>query len=357
MSGQWATMEGPDVPERKMSPTPDPTAPFRTHASYVAAFAHLATDGGSLADALDNTAAAIASWPSPADKPGPTPDLTVVRRSLQHAWGTELIQGHNLSIADDELVRLTNTWSIVQTYYVAYHATQALWVALGHDRPTAHPKTQSLFVDLWATRNLHLPPLTLGVGATGATNLPAGVTVEAVHNWTWCDSTTCWSLAAKALQSTRKERLRERQSSKRDEKQADNRKAWKEDEAAKIAKGRTPRKVPKFSRPQLTSSETATIATSTRTYGLIDYLYRLRVRANYVDASIFTDGPDDQFVSTILAENLVTLSSVVLMGHEHRIGVLVGSATLLDWMDKFIAKNALPSDAVIRERRARYPII
>jgi hypothetical protein len=256
---------------------------------------------------------------------------------------------------DDGLVRLANTWSIVQTYYVLYHSTQALWVARGNERPTSHPKTQGLFISLWVTRNLHLPPLTLGVGAAGYHNVPAGTSMSQVHPWTNCGRETCWPIAALSLTTTRNDQIDDRKKRLRDGKTAAKAKEWDNRESTRIAMGKHPRQRPPFKTSQLSPVEQAQ-AENVRSYGLIDYLYRLRIRANYVDASLFTDGPEDDQESTALAVHLGVLSAVTLMGHEHRVASLVGPATLNQWMDEFIHSHSVPSTSSIVRRRQAYPL-
>lgn len=338
----------------------DPITSFRTHSAYATAYSYLATGSCplnvSVDRALNNTAGLIQGWATAPDTPATGPvDLDAVHRSLRHAWGTELLQARNLEMSDDGLVRLANTWSIVQSYYVLYHSTQALWVALGNERPTAHPKTQNLFIDLWVTRTLHLPPLTLGVGPNGPHNVPAGTPMSQVHQWSNCSGATCWPIAALSLTTTRNDVIEARKKRKRDEKTAERAKDWDKKEAARIAKGKTPRVRPKFKTSQLTDAET-TKAETIRSYGLIDYLYRLRIRANYVDASTFTDGPENDHESTALAVHLGVLSAVTLMGHEHRIGTLVGSPQLTQWMDDFTSSHPVPPTSSIMQRRSMYPL-
>jgi hypothetical protein len=336
----------------------DAEAAFLTFSNYTEAFSRLCSGGSFTRGPLDFTASALAGWRGAVDSPATNSvDLAAVERSLRHAWGTELLLSHNLELHDDEVVRIANTWTVVQTYYVAYHATQALWIAKGNPRPTAHPTTQSHYADLWTKRSLYLPPLTVGFDHNGARNVAAGVSIDSkVHPWSACTTATCWSLVVKALETTREDDVAERRKKKRKQKQADKRKAWRSAERNRVASGAAPRVEPPFPLPRLTPAEKTSIDQG-RPFGLIDYLYRLRIKANYVDAGIFVDGPTDTSSSSQLARNLSTISSVLLLGHEHRVSQLVGAGVLGRWMDGFIAANSIPSRAGIALRRPYYPIL
>jgi hypothetical protein len=243
---------------------------FRSHKHYVEALAWI---GGrtlliSDANALEVLATRFAGSGGVHDKPPPTIDYSQVQRSLRNAWSTELLLAlPGRWTEEDEFIRLANSWAVIQAYYVGYHATQAVVVAKGERRPTSHPKTQQLYASLWVDRPVELAPWSLGIGANGWKNRPDHVTIEPdVHPWSNCDDTTCWSLAAKVLKSTRDDAVRRSFSAKRDEGQRARRQAWTEEEALRVAAGRRPRKVPAFSRPQLTVAEKAACDRRVRSY-------------------------------------------------------------------------------------------
>src|SRR5262249_45333549 len=124
---------------------------FRTHLRYLEAFAKLATDSQyKTYDAYQSVANRFRMSPHMPTIPFKMRDVDQVKKSLQSAWGTELLLylGHKF-LRTDEIIRLSNTWNVVQAYYAVYHSTQALAAAKGFSRPETHPKTQRVFLDIW----------------------------------------------------------------------------------------------------------------------------------------------------------------------------------------------------------------
>ena len=211
----------------------DLTARFRTHAHYIEAFAVLAgiPTIGSARGSLEDLKERANNSGIVSDK-GTTSDLEEVSRRLRHAWGTELLLAMSSQWdVDDEFVRLSNTWGVVQAYYATYHITQALIVARGDTRPTTHPKTQGHFTALWVKRKILLPPWTFGFGHGGVSNVDPTITVDPnIHGWSRCDGSNAWSIAAKALRTSRAEKIVEAAKAKRFEMQRANKKSWQIEE-------------------------------------------------------------------------------------------------------------------------------
>lgn len=325
---------------------------FRTHANYLRAFAMLCTTPYQsgvtllftpLQKQLGELAPTIAAAPSMAPPGSAKPDYDQVRTSLVNAWGTELLLafGGQLARREDELLRVMNNWAVVQTYYVGYHAIQALLVARGQPRPESHPKTQAQFATTWADRPVNLPPWTLGARDGGWCNPPVGQTIDdSVSPWSACGPISCWDLAAKALRTTREEAVRDRIAEARDRKKSANRKAWLAEERNRAAAGRKTRREPTWSRPQLASAEKRAVQVRVRSYTLLDYLYRLRIKTNYEDAGMFIDGPEDELVSGEAHRNLVAIAGCTLLVHELHITAIVGRAKMLNWADDWLGPNA-----------------
>lgn len=315
---------------------------FRTHVHYIEGFAWLA--GLGLAQTQETALSALKARVDASgiltDKGKPT-DINDVRIRLSNAWGTELLLAmSSYWDVDDEFVRLTNTWGVVQTYYVGYHVTQALIVARGDERPSSHPKTQSAFGSLWAARKVNLPPWTLGYGSSGVTNVPSGLSVDPeIHGWSRCNDGTSWSLAAKALRSSRSDKIEEVCRTKRAEKQRQRRNEWSHEEQARIARGKRPRKPAPIALPRLTAAEKLACDRNVRAYTLLDYLYRLRIRANYEDAALFTAGPTEDVQSLQLHRHLRYLAASTSLVTELRVRELVGRSRLVKWADSFISLN------------------
>lgn len=233
---------------------------------------------------------------------------------------------------EGEFIRLANSWGVIQAYYVGYHATQALVVAKGEDRPTSHPKTQQLYAALWVDRPLEFAPWTLGIAANGWKNKPSHVTIDpGVHPWTSCDPATCWSLGAKVLKSTRDDAVQRSVNAKRDEGQRARRRSSEEADALRVAAGKDPRTVASFPRPRLTAAEKAACDKRVRTFTLLDYLWRLRVSSNYDDAAVFTEGPDNDIDSYVVHRRMSYLASGTALLTEMRISNLVGATRLRKW--------------------------
>lgn len=330
---------------------------FRAHSHYVEAFGWLAgkTTFTLNETALEAVAARVRASGANTDKCPAAIDFAQVHKSLRNAWSTEVLLALPGEWAkdEDEFMRLSNTWGVIQAYYVGYHATQALVVAKGMRRPTSHPITQQQYATLWADRSLELPPWTFGVSHGGWRNKSEAATIDpSVHPWSTCSATTCWSLAARALKSTRDEVVKKSIKAKRDDGQRQRRKAWEEDERNRLARGLKPRALPRFGRPQLDAAAKAACSKRIRTYTILDYLYRLRIGANYDDAAVFTDGPDNDIDSYLLHKRISFLASGLALISEMRVRELVGRTRFYKWADAFVATNIPQGYFVgIKERR------
>src|SRR3954468_14428334 len=103
---------------------------FRTHRNYLRAFA-LLTAPGLEQDPRRAYARLLARLQASGyiPKRPSLPQPAEARRSLQNAWSTELLLAlTHEHLTDDEVVRLSNNWAAIQTYYILYHATQAVHV-------------------------------------------------------------------------------------------------------------------------------------------------------------------------------------------------------------------------------------
>lgn len=318
---------------------------FTTHANYIRAFAVLAGNQTwpplTIQQRLQALGQTVMGLVSIGDKPPGAIDLNQVRASLANAWGTELLLGlaGHLGFQDD-LVRLTNNWAVVQCYYITYHATQAYSVAKGKARPDSHTKTQKEFASHWIRRPIQAAPWTLGLTQTGFVNIPAGRVLNTdIHPWFACDGHSAWDLAGKALKSTREAWIEEAIRKERRARQSANRKQWQAAEQARVQAGKLPRSEPTISLPRLTPAEKAAVANGVRCSGLIDYFYRLRIKTHYEDSSMFTDGPRDDQISSKVHQDLTYLAAATLLLHELHVGKLVGKATLLGWVDQWLTAH------------------
>lgn len=289
---------------------------FRTHLNYLQAFNRLLDQrpGFDNETLLDHLYQRIkASGLCEADRRKDI-DENALKKTLSHAWGIErLLYANQEAASDDIVLRLANNWACIQAYYVFYHATQALLVAKGHKRPDTHAKTQSSFINLWSDRGVDLAPWTFVRHPERTPITPTGVHAdETIHNLYHCDELTAWSLCYKALKTTREDARDEAWSKKRKDKQREKRDAWLEDEKARLALGRKARKQPEFPLPILTPKEKSAVDANLRPYSVMDYLYRLRIKANYEDADMFVEGPTSDTDSLKVYNCLCDLASATL---------------------------------------------
>ena len=321
----------------------NPSGPFKTYANHLCAFASIAAGNASKrTDALRNAqerARASGFLPSARCQ---NANLEQAQSSLQHAWGTELLMVMSERFLDaDEMVRLSNNWSVVQAYYVIYHATQAMVVANGNQRPETHQKTQKQFYSLFAGRGFGLEPWTMAFGHGGPLNVPPNMSVDdGVHSWTSCSATNRWNLAFKALRTARNDTLPAQEQDARERKRNQKRNLWRTEEHSRISAGRKPRREPAFQLMRLTADEKEAVRRTHRPFTLIDFLYRLRIRTNYEDSSMFTDGPDRVGQSEAVRNDLHELVATSLLVAELHIRPLVGATQFDNWVSTWINANA-----------------
>lgn len=329
---------------------------FLTHAQYLRAFSQLAgfsywpnKDPAALEALAQRVAAAF-----PVPKSLPAVDANELRKCLNRAWGTELLLGLGSRFEEDEVIRLSNSWGSVQTYYVGYAATQALIVAEGRARPTDHPKTQSQVRALWVDRQSAVQPFSFAAmpgcksNPSGYKNGPGRPIDMSLSNWTAVGSNNCWDIAATALRSTRNDAVERKLQEARLRKARDRAKVWQAEEDQRIAKGKAPRKPPGAA--NLTATERAHIEHGVRPYTMLDYLFRLRIKANYEEAAMFTDGPENEGASGVVALDMVRIASAIMVAHEVRIARLVGNAALTTLATNWISSNSAPANLGIGRR-------
>lgn len=320
---------------------------FRSHSSYVRAFALEAgmhPNGDHLA-ALRHVDAAVRAIPILQAHSG-TVDHDQVRRSLTVAWSTELLLATTAEVmVDDELIRVSNNWAVIQAYYAVYHATQALHVARGCPRPENHPATRNLYRTHWVDRRIDLSPWSLGVADRQITNLPAGRTVDLnVSNLATVTAHTQLSLACKALATTWDNEFEEKCRNARKLKLNQRRKEVEAKNRQRAENRKPPHTVPQQAR--LSKEEKHRIAKKVRPSTLIDYLYRLRIKANYQDGEMFLVGPADDFTSRQVLDSLRYLIAATLLIHEIHIAQLIGIGQFYDWQHEWVERTCQRGSAL-----------
>jgi hypothetical protein len=327
----------------------DPGGTFRTHSNYLRSFAHIAGFTNPYERQptyrLRKFGERVMESPSLTRLRAQPSEVDQVESSLANAWGTELLLALTGEYAvEDELIKLGNSWGVVQAYYALYHAFQALAVARGHPRPDTHAKTQKSFASFWAERRLELSPWTLAASHQGYLNVPADVAVdESFHPWRRCDKDTRWHLAAKGLRTTREEAVGESFARARDRKAKERRRSWELEERERVAKGLAPRRTPAARRPNLLAAERKQLSAAVRPHTILDYLYRLRVKANYEDASVFTVGPDSEYASRTVHTDLKNIVSAGLLLHELHIRELIGGSRFRSLVTAWLG-STMPRD-------------
>jgi hypothetical protein len=147
-------------------------------------------------------------------------------------------------------------------------------------------------------------------------------------------------LAAKALRSTRDEKVKAALSRVREAKKNYRIKSWRQEEADRLERGRKPRKQPDTPRPILTSSEKSSADKSVRPVTMLDYFYRLRIKANYIDDEVFNQGPEDDRDAQAFANSMQDLVAATLLIHELRLGELLGRTWMLQQADNWLSTHS-----------------
>lgn len=336
----------------------EPAAAFTTHANYLHAIDKVIAAYVPKPHGLGPTVERVVACLIPAVhrsrvlaalQPKPAEDTDQVARILTNAWGTELLLNATGDIAADELIGFSNNWSVIQAYYAAYHAIQAVLVARGDKRPEKHSTTQRQFTAFWVDRRTDLLPWSLGWDDSGAINLPRGYTLHTVHNWENCHTENCIDFLAKGLKTTREDLVTQRLSDERRNKQARNRKQWESEEATRLADGRRPRKRPSFP-SRLGADERDKVATGVKATSVLDYLYRLRVRSNYEDSTMFTEGPTDPIQSWSVYRELSSITCATMLVHELLVIRIIGGNKVRSMMEHWLhaAKRPQKSGLFIR---------
>lgn len=283
-------------------------------------------------------------------------DHQTLAACLNRAWGTEAILAMSMRFnGDDGFMRIANSWGCVQTYYVGYSATQALVVANGQPRPASHPKTQDQAIALWVNRQNGVVPFSFAAVKGSVLSRdpkaylhgPARDIDVGIHSWSGCTTLNCWDIAALALRTTREAAVENALRDARLRKIKEKRKAWNTTEQARLAKGKPPRIMPVYKTAKLSPGEKESCEAGVRPYGLLDYLYRLRIKGNYEDAEMFTEGPEDESSSVLVAMNMVRIATATMIAHETRIAQLLGKEVILTMARAWVKKNATPDSVGI----------
>jgi hypothetical protein len=78
---------------------------------------------------------------------------------------------------------------------------------------------------------------------------------------------------------------------------------------------------------------------------MLDYLYRLRIKANYIDNKLFSQGPESEVDADSFSRQMQDIVAATLLVHELRVIKIVGSSWVLGEVDKWLDKNAISTPA------------
>lgn len=333
------------MPRITLAAVPPETAEnksFRTHANYLRAFATLAGFHNFARSDAVLPALATRAWQEASQcVPPAAADETTALDCLRRAWGTELllVVTQEYSQEEDEVSRLANSWNAVQCYYAAYGAAQALAVATGDARPTSHGLTQERFADLWRGDGTG-GPWSFMWGDAGYEGGPGRPIETSLHAWANCDADTAWDIAAQALRSTRRKAITEAEGVARRQKLQQRKEAWQAAEAHRTSQGKRPRRAPTWpSSTPLTAAEKASVASVTPPATVLDYLFRLRIKANYEDAKMFTEGPSQAHESWAVARDFRNITAANMLVHELRVRALLGGTRVVDAAEQWAQRN------------------
>jgi hypothetical protein len=183
-------------------------------------------------------------------------------------------------------------------------------------------------------------PWALAATGEGYRNVEADRVIdEKVHPWSSCTADSCWDLACLALRTTRRDALPEAIRKARERKRKEKRDAWEGEERSRLARGRKPHKRPSIPLPQLTKGEREQVEHDVRAMSLIDYLFRLRIKANYEDAVMFLEGPQSEYESKQVLRDLRDLAASTMLTHELLIREYIGRKEMTGLIDGWLGPN------------------
>ena len=322
----------------------DPAKAFETHAHYVDAITQClgytspaVWDSAltSIRDDVDNFLGAV-----PPISPKKSFDFDQISLSLRSAWGTELILLQQLSLVEqaNEMARVAAGWVAVQAYYTGYHATQALIVAEGRSRPQNHPSTQTQFGVCWGGRSGNLAPWTMQYSHQGHHGCASAVD-DSLSNLSGPNILNCYDLTGKALRTTWEQAQKDRRRRAAEQKLKTDKKAFAAAQAERLAAGKKALVIPAWHnqlRRNLSPAERSAVDSGIGPYSLLHYMFRLRIKANYVDGDVFSVGPASAWNGVRFVADLTFLASALATAHEQRVRHQIGTDLVYDWQSEWL---------------------
>jgi len=245
-----------------------------------------------------------------------TLDRERIRRFLRLAWNTEHLL-HESGSEDAEIQRLNNHWAPVQAYYAVYCAAEAAAYALDGSAPDSHAKALKKVTEY--ARRLDLPPWdVVCTGPTGkdgsdisVEGLPAGT--EIPNNLQLFDVDAA-GMIAKCVSAEHKHRIHD---------------SW-------ISRDRSG-----CYKYQFDPGPT----------GLLHFLYRLRIKANYREVDVFLAGATEREVLDF-GRRLRFLVVLAVILCEIIVIRKIGKRAVLEFAKEYIDRN--PAAIVLARRVEMY---
>ncbi len=286
---------------------------FKTHSNYVSAIRYVACgeDVSYKRECLRTLALKIkeSGWLKRVEK-GFNVDITRLRRRLINAWSVETV--YKISdelIKEDDLVRLSNNWLVVQCYYIFYYVTQIFALCEGYPIPTTHAQIHRTYYLIMSKKSSSLLPWSIWYDYKGFHNLPRGFKPDdTIHSWRKVNKSTALSLVCKALRTTREEYI---------------------EEAIKRRKERLSRQG--SSTIRLKKEARVQTERRVRPVTLINYIYRLKRTTLYERSSMLSIGPENMYQSLRFREDLLCIIDLLLLMAELLALSAVGERVFSSW--------------------------
>lgn len=242
------------------------------------------------------------------------------------AWQTEVALNLPRLMKDEEFAALSIHWGTIQLYYAIYSAASAwLEAMLGESAPKDHRKVLNVLADYATNRAMF--PLPWGA-ACGSCSPVAycgetqGYQPQYVNPLSSPDYENALDLLCLSLKTTREQELEKRIAD------------WKHQHHKK--------RIPRAERERLDQR----LAPTT----VFDFLRRLRVRANYVDAELFLAGSEYEGDASRFHESLCRIGRASLLLFEKLLAKAYGRGNMARLADDFLNKSRY-GGSTLGERR------
>jgi hypothetical protein len=283
---------------------------------------------------------------------------------LNKSWNTEFLISKTIELVEDyEVVALTLSWLTIQSYYTANSMFHALAFVEGHSTPTTHEKTLNLYVSLWkswADSDIPWALLNTRIGARSTVsdefmNCPLRNIDFKINPWVTPQGENAWHLLGKTLRSTRQKRLKTCLKDAQDRKRNELVSKFELENKHRAALGKRKKSVKVSSRPRLTYEEKVKVDTDLRHYSAFDFIYRLRMDANYSKEQRFAEGSGSLEAANSYLSSLQKVVDAFCLVHEIRIIHLIGYRSFeqifASWNTRMGGKNI---DVSIQSRMKTY---